>query len=326
MVLAPHCIESRSTDPYTNLAIEACLMRSAREGEPILYLWQNARTVVIGRNQCASAECDVERLERDGGHLARRRSGGGAVYHDLGNLNFTFVTTPGEYDQAAQTDVILRAVRALGIDAERTGRNDLVVAGGRKFSGHAYQHTAAASCHHGTIMVAVDVEALGRYLTVSPLKLQAKGVRSVRSRVTNLQALRQETTIAELKDALREAFAHVTGSPVAEMSLSELVPDELERERSAFAAREWLFRGERFFAESRQARFDWGSVRVDLTCAEGVIRDLMVFSDGLDAASIEAIPGVLMGSPVAAGELNQRLRAAGVASPVAADIAHLIAC
>ena len=86
-------------------------MRSVRDGGPVLYLWQNERTVVIGRNQCASAECDVERLERDGGHLARRRSGGGAVYHDLGNLNFTFVTTPGEYDQAAQTDVILRAVR-----------------------------------------------------------------------------------------------------------------------------------------------------------------------------------------------------------------------
>ena len=77
MPRAPRCIESSSTDPYTNLAIEACLMRSAREGEPILYLWQNERTVVIGRNQCASAECDVERLERDGGHLARRRSGGG---------------------------------------------------------------------------------------------------------------------------------------------------------------------------------------------------------------------------------------------------------
>ena len=112
MPLAPRCIESRSTDPYTNLAIEACLMGSARSGEPVLYLWQNERTVVIGRNQCASAECDVERLEREGGHLARRRSGGGAVYHDLGNLCFTFVTTPEEYDQSAQTGVILDAVRA----------------------------------------------------------------------------------------------------------------------------------------------------------------------------------------------------------------------
>ena len=213
MPLAPRCIESRSTDPYTNLAIEACLMGSARSGEPVLYLWQNERTVVIGRNQCASAECDVERLEREGGHLARRRSGGGAVYHDLGNLCFTFVTTPEEYDQAAQTGVILDAVRALGIDAERTGRNDLVVGDGRKFSGHAYQHTGVASCHHGTIMVAVDVDALGRYLTVSPEKLRAKGVRSVRSRVTNLRALDPGITVEDLKDALRSAFATAWGVP-----------------------------------------------------------------------------------------------------------------
>ncbi len=324
MAVAPRCIESRSTDPYTNLAIEACLMRSAREGEPILYLWQNERTVVVGRNQCASAECDIECLERDGGHLARRRSGGGAVYHDLGNLCFTFVTVPGEYDQVAQTEAILRAVRSLGISAELTGRNDLVVEGGLKFSGHAYQHTGKAGCHHGTIMVAVDVDALSRYLTVSPLKLQAKGVRSVRSRVTNLQALRPETTIAELKDALRTAFAHVAGSPVTEMELSEIDPVELERERGAFASREWLFRGERMLDQSRQARFGWGSVRVDLTRRDGTIRDLVVFSDALDVAHVEAIAGLLIGAPDDVEALEARLRAGGFASDRAAEIAHLM--
>ena len=325
MPLAPRCIESRSTDPYTNLAIEACLMSSVRPGEPVLYLWQNERAVVIGRNQCASAECDVERLEREGGHLARRRSGGGAVYHDLGNLCFTFVTTPAEYDQVVQTDIILSAVRSLGIRAERTGRNDLVVAGGRKFSGHAYQHTGVASCHHGTIMVAVDVDTLGRYLTVSPEKLQAKGVRSVRSRVANLSALDPGITVEDLKDALRSAFATAVGPFVTDEDEGVLDQAELVRERQRFASHAWLYKGERRLEQSRKARFDWGSVRVDLTCENGVIRDLMVFSDGLEAERIDAIPQLLVGSRCVVEELEQRLREGGLPCAMASDIAHLIA-
>lgn len=325
MPLAPRCIESRSTDPYTNLAMEACLMGSARPGEPVLYLWQNERTVVIGRNQCATAECDVERLEREGGHLARRRSGGGAVYHDLGNLCFTFVTAPEEYDQSAQTGVILDAVRALGIDAQRTGRNDLVVGDGRKFSGHAYQHTGTASCHHGTIMVAVDVDALGRYLTVSPEKLQAKGVRSVRSRVTNLRALDPTLTVEDLKGALRSAFATAMGSPVTDEDEGAIDQAELARERQRFASHAWLYRGERRLAQSYGDRFDWGSVRVDLTCEDGVIRDLVVFSDGLDAERIDAIAQLLLGSRRTVEELEERLCGGGLADAMAKDIARLVA-
>ena len=325
MPQVPRCIESHGTDPYTNLAIEECLMRSVRDGGPVLYLWQNERTVVIGRNQCASAECDVNRLEADGGHLARRRSGGGAVYHDLGNLNFTFVTTAREYDQAVNTDVILDAVRSLGIDAERTGRNDLVAGGGRKFSGHAYYHNGQASMHHGTIMVAVDVEALGRYLTVSPLKLGAKGVRSVRSRVTNLQALKPGISVDELKAAIRASFAAAHGGSVVLEDASVLDAAEIERARRRFASREWLFRGEKRLDESCQARFDWGSVRVDFSTVDGVISDLVVFSDGLDTEIFDAVPRLLVGTHGSVEELGERLRAGGIPDAMSSDLALLVA-
>ena len=198
-------LTAEGTDPRRNLALEATLLHQVRPGEEILYLWQNQRTVVIGRNQHAANEGRIQALEADGGHLVRRLSGGGAVYHDLGNLNFTFLTCRRDYDVARQTEVILQAVRALGIPAEKNGRNDLTV-DGQKFSGHAYYQTGDQCYHHGTLMVSVDLAPLEGYLNVSPLKLQAKGVASVRARVGNLADFCPGLTIPRLRQALVEAF------------------------------------------------------------------------------------------------------------------------
>ena len=308
MLHSLYVIRSQQNDPRHNLALEEYLLRRVEPGQCILYLWQNQRTVVIGRNQNAENECRIQTLEGDGGHLVRRLSGGGAVYHDLGNLNFTFLATHGDYDVAKQTEVILRAVQLVGIQAEKTGRNDLTV-DGQKFSGHAYYRTGDQCYHHGTLMVDVDMAPLEKYLNVSPLKLQAKGVKSVRSRVTNLRNYRPDLTIQRLNQALVEAFGQVYGLPVEELRYEDLDQAALAEGQARFSRPEWIYGDSRPLEVSREARFDWGVLRLDHSQEEGIITQAALWSDGLDADFLSRVPGLLQGCPLEAGPLRNKLTA-----------------
>ena len=199
-----------NTDPYHNLALEQYLTDTVPADTCILYLWQNRHTVVIGRNQNAWQECRTALLEQDGGKLSRRLSGGGAVYHDMGNLNFTFSLPTAEYDLHRQQRVIVEACRSLGIEASFSGRNDILAAG-RKFSGNSFYHHNGCSFHNGTLLVSVDMANLGKYLTPSQRKLQSKGVASVPSRVVNLSELHPGLRISQMQQAMAQAFADEIG-------------------------------------------------------------------------------------------------------------------
>ncbi|HKL94602.1 MAG TPA: lipoate--protein ligase, partial [Clostridia bacterium] len=144
--------ESDTYDVYQNQAAELAIFETLEEDEIALFLWTNERTVVIGRNQDALTECKVELLNIENGHLARRLSGGGAVYHDMGNLNFTFCAHKLYFDKKKNFEVILRAMKSCGFDVELSGRNDLTI-GGKKFSGNAYYSDGNRNYHHGTILI-----------------------------------------------------------------------------------------------------------------------------------------------------------------------------
>lgn len=215
------------------LAVEEYLLLYCEPQECILYLWQNQNTVVIGRNQNAWKECKVESLEENGGHLARRLSGGGAVYHDLGNLNFTFLVSKENYSIDRQLEVIVKAVQKLGAKAEKSGRNDILI-DGKKFSGNAFYEQEQHCYHHGTLMMNVNKEMLSKYLTVSKEKLQSKGVDSVKSRVTNLVDYIPDLTLEALKKALREAFEEVYGLTSNECKMEDLDQKEIEEDETLF--------------------------------------------------------------------------------------------
>lgn len=273
--------EGVSHDPHYNLAVEQFLLESGEEGQCILYLWQNQNTVVIGRNQNPWKECRTTLLREEGGILARRLSGGGAVFHDLGNLNFTFLVPQADYDLARQLSVIREALRTLGIPAEISGRND-ILANGRKFSGNAFYKNGKQAYHHGTLLVDVDMEKLGRYLSPSKAKLRAKGVDSVRSRVVNLKELNPEITIDALKAALREAFAQIYGCSVDMIGEPDLDRDRIaaltERNRSW----DWNFGQKLPFSFECEDRFPWGGVQVQLTVEAGIILQARIYSDAMD--------------------------------------------
>ena len=145
-------ILGNSHSPYFNLALEECLFNEQGDDGVTLYLWQNEHTVVIGRNQNAYRECRTRLLSEEGGNLARRTTGGGAVYHDLGNLNFSFIASKQNYNLKRQLSVIIDAVGSLGINACFTGRNDITTDDGAKFSGNAFLHNRTTSIQHGTLL------------------------------------------------------------------------------------------------------------------------------------------------------------------------------
>jgi lipoate-protein ligase A len=307
--------ESDGFDPYRNLAIEQHLLETVEGGCCLLYLWRNERTVVIGKNQNAWAECRTTLLSEEGGYLARRLSGGGAVYHDLENLNFTFLMREEDYDLDRQLSVIQAACRLLGIDAQRSGRNDLL-ADGRKFSGNAFYHHDGRAYHHGTLLIRTDREAMSRYLSPSKAKMQAKGVESVRARVVNLSELNPAITVESLKAAMKTAFSETYGLPI---SAPPAVDETRVKALTAhYASDAWLFGQKLPFTFRCESRFPWGGVEVQLSVNEGVITGAKIYTDDMDHEAAKRISDALCACPFSLAAITSRIDAQSL--PHAADL------
>ncbi len=333
---------SETNDPFFNLAFEDKLFERVDAADPespdiIFYLWQNANTVVIGKSQNAWREARNDALEADGGTLVRRTSGGGAVFHDMGNLCYTFIARTGLYDLTRQLSVILDAVKGFGIDAEFTGRNDIVAGGGRKFSGNAFRFSKNTGLMHGTLLIDTDGEKMAKYLNVSPAKMNAKGITSVRSRVVNLIELAPGLTAGKASAALTEAFCRQYGIPPAEpfavnktiiavnagedqyIELAGVTPDpgwcnDFFKYYQRFSSWEWRFGQTLPFDISLEKKFGWGLVRIEMEINNGTISRATVSTDAMDAD---------LGEVFSAGLSGVRLDATGVRNAVQASAAIL---
>ena len=311
---------SGCTDPYVNLATETWLSDNTPSGCCTMYLWRNDRTVVIGRNQNPWAECRCELLEQEGGHLARRQSGGGAVYHDDGNLNFTFLCDEADMDVARNMRIIAAACRTAGIEATVSGRND-ILADGRKFSGNAFYHAGGRAYHHGTLLIRTDTERMRRYLTPPKAKLEAKGVKSVRGRVINLVELAPDLTSDMMTDYMLTAAEEVFGMPPT--TFGTVDADAIAHLAAEYGSWEYLYGAQPSFTAACEGQFAWGHTELRLSVSKGIVDGVQAYTDALDWTIAERVKGALVGCRFDATQMTVALRKA-LPADIAQDIGSLV--
>lgn len=296
-----------------NLAMEEYLLCSAGIREPMLFFYINDPSVIIGRHQNTEDEIDADFIRARGIQVVRRCSGGGAVYHDRGNLNYSLIR-PGDRSAASDFSVllvpILKALRSLGIPAELTGRNDLTL-NGAKFSGNAYYHNRSGSVIHGTILLDSDLETLSAALRPHPEKLSAKGVRSVRSRVCCLRDMLPEIRdTEELRDALLSHFSEEGAMPAAELTPGQMEAAEALAD-SRYRNDAWTYGESPGYTIRRLIRLPEGWVDFRADVREGTIRGVRFFGDYFCSGEIGDLEKALTGAAWQPEALTDALRSAG---------------
>ncbi len=292
---------SEEYEPWFNLAVEDWIFTRMDPSVPTLYLWRNADTVVIGRYQNPWTECRTAVMERDGVYLARRQSGGGAVYHDLQNTNFTFLAGVDDYDPRVGFGMISRALKKFSVDASVSGRNDLTVlweGEERKFSGSAFRKLSDRAFHHGTLLINTDLSRLSSYLTPPKKKLEAKGVKSVRSRVINLAELNGEIN----HDALCREISREFGETYRGEIRTIRIDREYMRSKEGFSglyeklkSTEWLYGKTPPFTHRMEGRLALGHVDLLFDVKNGAVRSVTVYTDSLYPDLIASLEGIFPG-------------------------------
>jgi lipoate-protein ligase A len=299
-------------NPWINLALEEYYLSNNSENQVILFLWQNKDTVVIGRNQNPWSECNLPLMEEDNIRLARRITGGGAVFHDIGNLNFSFILGRDTYDVGRQCNVIINALKRLGINAVKSGRNDMTV-DDKKFSGNAFGFRGNNALHHGTILIGADKEKMSRYLTVSHDKIKAKGVASVKSRVTNLSDIKPDITVDIVKEAVIKSFTDEYGlaDEIVDFKANDkkMWPNDAAfRDMMARnSSWEWCYGETPDFDIHLKNRFSWGGIELYFKLDEGIINKAEIYSDALCEEIITRLPELFINTRFIGKELSQKL-------------------
>ncbi|WP_297720323.1 lipoate--protein ligase [Intestinimonas sp.] len=293
-----YLLENNCTDPAWNLALDEYLLtRFPRE---VLALWRNGPSVIIGKNQNALEEIDLDFVRSRQIPVVRRLTGGGAVFHDLGNLNYTLVQPCGTGDfnnYAKFTKPIVDFLATLGVEAALSGRNDLLV-DGQKFSGNAQAVRGGRILHHGTLLFSADLSRLAGALRPQAIKLESKGVKSVSSRVTNLAGhLPAPMEVEEFLERLRAYFLQtVSGlTPCTLTAADRAAVDDLCREK--YRSWDWNFGAAPRYTWSRAIKFPFGLVDARLDVDHGIIRSAALYGDYFGRLDSAGLARRLVGLP-----------------------------
>lgn len=313
-------VVSNQYNPFLNRAVEQYLTDNQKEGTVTMYLWKNQQTVVIGYNQNPYSECNVKLLLNEGGHLMRRGTGGGAVYHDLGNINFSFIADKSLYDVRKQLSVIQDALLSYGLQTEISGRNDLTYEG-RKFSGNAFAKGQKNNLHHGTILIKTDGSMMQRYLIVDKAKLMKNGVKSVASRVINLSEAVPALTSENIKQPLIDSFEKVYGGRAEMIDFDTFIKNkEVQAIRDEISSHNFLFGRWKQFKTTKKSRFAWGGVEIALQVdeANAIIKDVQIATDCLEPETIRQAEHLLHGTS------TKTMPTFDTSNEIIRDILHLI--
>ncbi len=297
-----------NNDPRLNLALEEYLLRHVDTAEPLLLFYVNEPSVIIGRNQNTLEEIDPDYVNERGIHVVRRLSGGGAVYHDLGNLNFSFIT-PGKGDLhnfAKFTEPVVACLRALGVPAELRGRSDIFV-GERKVSGNAQYATPTRMFSHGTLLFDTDLGEMLRAINPRRVAIESKAVQSVRSFVANIrELLPDDMTLPAFRDALLRSIFGPGPAPTLPLSADQWrAVEQIAAER--YNLWRWNVGRSPKFNVRKDARFPIGKVDARIDVEEGRIQSIKLYGDFSGRADVAELEAFLVGVPYDRARLSEAL-------------------
>lgn len=275
-------------NPSVNLALENWLFtRKDLFHEELLFLYRNSESVIIGRFQNPWLECDLQAMTEHHVSFQRRQSGGGAVYHDLGNTNFAFISPKSDFDKGEKTRMIIRALKSLGIGANEGDRSDIYVQN-RKISGSASKYSSSRVLHHGTLLIDADLQALNRVLTTKPYKsgsMQSKGIASVRSKVANLIEFVPGLNHKVICDAIVGEFQKDSENTVDIISLKEsdlINSKEVQMQLKILSSWDWLYGKTPSFSITKIMLIGEIQENCQFNIVKGVVTKISVLNNGLD--------------------------------------------
>lgn len=290
-------IKNESTNPFFNLAMEEYLFNLDDDNDYVL-LWQNEPTIVVGKYQNTAEEINSEYVKEKGIHVVRRITGGGAVYHDLGNLNYTFIskgTGKKEFDFSKFTMPIVKALERFGVKAELSGRNDITI-DQKKFSGNAQYVKQGKVLHHGTLLFNSKMEELTKALKVSEDKFQSKGIKSVRARVTNIaDYLSKNISVSQFKELLLKYMLD-EDTELIEGQLKAADMNEINLlMKNKYMNWDWNYGASPEFNVKQGKRFEGGKVEVLINVKQGIIQGIKFYGDFFGSGNPEEIEALLAG-------------------------------